>query len=113
MEERLARLETHFEHILRYLADLKAGLEKLTGRVDRLEAKFGDKFEKMEAKFDDKFDKMEAKHDGKLDRLEAKMDDRFEKMDARLTRIVYWALGLYIALATTLLGVMARGFHWL
>jgi len=91
VEDRVTRLETHVEHIFRYLADLKAGLESLEARVS-------ERFNKLEARFDDKFDKVEA---------------RFEKMDARLTRIIYWALGLYIALATTLLGVMARGFHWL
>jgi len=83
VEDRVTRLETHVEHIFRYLADLKAGLESLEARVS-------ERFNKLEARFDDKFD----------------------KMDARLTRIIYWALGLYIALAATLLGVMARGFHW-
>jgi hypothetical protein len=95
VEQRLTRLETHVEHIFRYLADLKAGLE-------RLEAKINDRFNKMEAKYDDRFGRMEAKY-----------DDRFDKMDARLTRIIYWALGLYVASMATLLGVMARGFHWL
>lgn len=73
VEERVTRLETHVEHIFRYLADLKAALE----------------------------------------RLEASVNEKLDRFDARLTRIIYWALGLYIALAATLLGAMARGFHWL
>jgi len=91
VEERIARLEAHVEHILRCLADLKAdlkaGLERLEARIDKLTQR--------------------------VDQLEAKYDDKLDKIDARLTRIIYWALGLYIALTATLLGVMARGFHWL
>jgi uncharacterized coiled-coil protein SlyX len=91
VEQRLARLETHVDHILRYLVELKADTK---AALERLEAKF---------------DKLTER----VDRLEAKYAEKFDKMDARLTRIIYWALGLYIASMTTLLGVMARGFHWL
>ena len=33
-------------------------------------------------------------------------------MEQRFNRATIWALGLYIALAGTLLTVMARGFKW-
>jgi chromosome segregation ATPase len=131
VEERVTRLETHVEHILGYLADLKAGLARLEAKVDklasdwdakleRLEAKWDATLERLETKWEARFERLETRWDARFERLEAKsdekfakIDDRFDKMDARLTRIIWWALGLYIALAATLLGVMARGFHWL
>lgn len=58
-----------------------------------------------------------------LERIERRldaMDSRFDRMDARLDRMVSdqradfrWVLGIMLGGFAGLLGVMARGFHWL
>jgi hypothetical protein len=49
----------------------------------------------------------------KLDALRDAFNAKIGSLRDSLTKAMIWALVLYIALAATLLGVLARGFHWL
>jgi outer membrane murein-binding lipoprotein Lpp len=49
----------------------------------------------------------------KMDALRDKMDERFAQLAESLASAKIWALVLYIALAGSLFGVLARGFGWL
>lgn len=54
--------------------------------------------------------------DATLTRLETKLDRVIDKLDAlkdSLFKAKVWAVLLYVALAATLLGVIAKGFHWI
>jgi hypothetical protein len=91
VEERIARLESHVEHIQFDITDLKADVRRLDQKLDGLEQKFDGKFESLK-------------------------DSVFElrlTMEQGFVRITYWGLGLYVALAGGLLGVMAKGFGWI
>ncbi len=45
--------------------------------------------------------------------LDHKVDSFRLALEQSLLKATVWALGLYFALATTLLGVMAKGFGWI
>lgn len=73
MEERMARLEAHVEHL----------------QIDVSEIK------------------------GDIRRLDAKIDDKIDGLKDSITSAKLWAFALYLALAATLLAVLARGFKWI
>ena len=94
MEERVSRLEAHYEH-------LREDFRRVENKVDRLESKVDSKLEKLEARFS---------------RLEEKMESQFAAIGAKLqalqtSRIAdrVWQLLINAAM----LGVMARGFRWI
>jgi hypothetical protein len=50
------------------------------------------------------------------DRMDAKLDDvnaKIDKLRESLASAIVWALVLYVALAGTLFGTLARGFGWI
>jgi outer membrane murein-binding lipoprotein Lpp len=49
----------------------------------------------------------------RYDKIEQKFDSKFESLDQTLWSAKIWALGLYCALAGSLLLVLARGFKWI
>jgi hypothetical protein len=70
-----------------------------------------------------RFDKPEAKVDARFEKVDerfGKIDERFESLSKDISGIrvslasaTVWAITLYMALAGTMLYVMARGFKWL
>jgi len=48
----------------------------------------------------------------KIDALDAKVDGKFDGLKDKLHSVTIWALLLYIALAGSLLTVLAKGFKW-
>ncbi len=84
MEARLARLETHTEHINADVADLRAGLARLEVKVDQGFA-----------------------------RVDAKMDQGFARQDAKIDRHFLILGGMIVSLGIGMTGLMAKGFHWL
>lgn len=84
MEARLARLETHTEHINANVADLRSGAVRL-----------------------------EAKMDQGFARLDAKMDQGFARLDAKIDRHFLILGSTIVSLAIGMAGLMAKGFHWL
>lgn len=98
MEARIARIETHVEHINADVADLR-------GSVTRLDAKI-----------DTHANRLDAKIDGLADRFDAKVDAlgrRIDAVDAKLDRHVLVLGGMIVSLAVGMAGLMAKGFHWL
>ena len=49
----------------------------------------------------------------RLDSLAQRMDEKFESVRKEIASAKIWAFGLYLALAGSLLYVLARGFKWL
>jgi hypothetical protein len=87
MEARIARLESDVAHIRSDLGDVKADVRSLRGALDSLRDKM-----------DERFAVVDAKIDGVKDSLAS----------AKV-----WALVLYLALAGSLFGTLARGFGWI
>jgi uncharacterized protein YlxW (UPF0749 family) len=82
-QERIARLESHVEHIQSDVTDLKADVRKLNEKLDALKDTVCD--------------------------LKTQMETRFAKLDAsRALDKVWWLLSM-----ASLLAVMARGFKWI
>jgi uncharacterized coiled-coil protein SlyX len=91
MEERITRLESNVEHIQADVAELKAGVRRLDQKIDRLDDKLDDKFGSLK---------------DCVSELRLSMERSFHKL-------TLWGLTLYLALASGLLGVMAKGFGWI
>jgi chromosome segregation ATPase len=87
----IAELRSDVRHIQSDVTDIKAELRAWHLRFEALVKKMDERFEKIDQKFDQKFD-------GLKDSLASAKN---------------WAIGLYIALAGSLLFVMAHGFKWL
>jgi hypothetical protein len=83
----IAELRSDVRHIQSDVSDIKAELRAWHQRFEALVKKMDERFEKSDQKFDSLKDALAS----------AKM----------------WAIGLYIALAGSLLFVMAHGFKWL
>jgi hypothetical protein len=91
LELQVAVLSSDVRHIQSDVTDLKADF-----RAFRRET--GDRFDKIEEKFDQKFDSIK-KEIGEIKDI--------------LASAKVWALGLYFALAGSLLYVLARALKWL
>jgi uncharacterized coiled-coil protein SlyX len=91
MEERITRLECHVEHIQADITGLKVDVHRLDEKIDRLDAKF----------------------DQKCDSLKDSVSELRLSMEKSFSKLTLWGLTLYIALAASLLGVMAKGFGWI
>src|SRR5262245_22943776 len=94
--------------VLEYIARAtRATLERIERRFDTIDRKF----ESMERKFD----AIDRRFDG--------VDRRFQGIDRRVDALAIlaiahrtdfrWLLGIMLGGFGALLGVMARGFHWL
>lgn len=91
MEARIARIESDIAHLRTDVADIKVDVRT--------------RFDKMDARID----RLDAKVDSIGTRVDAKIDGVKDSLAAAKT----WAFFLYVALATAMLGTMARGFGWI
>src|SRR5690348_2647408 len=88
--ERIARLESHVEHIQSDVTELKAGMHKLNEKLDALRDGFSDLKTQME-------------------KMNGQIEVRFAKLNmSRALDKVWWLLSM-----ASLLAVMARGFKWI
>jgi peptidoglycan hydrolase CwlO-like protein len=90
----VAELRSDVRHIQADVTDIKADLRITNQRIESLRKETGERFEKVDQKFD-----LVKKEIG-------------EVKDS-LASAKIWALGLYFALAGSILYVLARGFRWL
>ena len=94
--------------------------EDLTGKIEGVREDLTQKIdgvrEDLTKKIDGVHDDLTKKIDGVHDDLTQKNDSLRGSLDGLrqdLASAKVWALGLYFALASSLLFVMAKGFHWL
>jgi len=87
VEERLARVETHLEHLGADVSDSKTELRRLAGKIDHLEEKL-------------------------MARMSA-VENSAVALSLRIERFKLWAVMFYIGGMGGLLFVLARGFKWL
>jgi septation ring formation regulator EzrA len=135
--DNVAELRSDVRHIQSDVTDIKADQRVTHQRIESLRKETAEGFAKVDQRFES-VRKETAEGFAKVDqRFEsvrketaegfAKVDQRFEKVDQKfesvrkeigevkdsLASAKIWALGLYLALAGSILYVLAKGFKWL
>ena len=98
VNERLAGLETNVSHILVTIGEMKADNREF----------------RNEARGEARDLRNELAHS--TERLNTRIDglgDRMERLRVEIAMTKVWMLGMLLGVLATLLGVMARGFHWI
>jgi len=127
VEERLARLEAHVEHIQSDVAKIGANICRLDQKIDAVRDSLGQKIDAVRDSLEQKIDAFKASQDRRIDSVEEKIDSVEEKivavkdsvfesrlaMERSFSKLTLWGLTLYVALAASMLGVMAKGFGWI
>jgi predicted nucleic acid-binding Zn-ribbon protein len=98
MEARIARIESDVAHLREDVSDIKQDVRALRDKLDG-----------AEIRLDSKIGGAEQRLGGKIEHL----GTRFDVLKDSLHSAKIWALALYVALAATMLGTMARGFGWI
>ena len=112
-EARMTRVETTIGHIVKDLTEIKLDIRQLRNYVDErfreFELKVDERFRQFEAKVDERFRHFEARVDERFLRFEARVDERFLRFESSMRtefRLV-WA-GMF-----AIVGLLAKGFHWI
>ena len=98
IEARVARIESDVQHINEVTTDLRVELRRTNERIDGTNKRIEEVRDVLTKKIDDKSDAL---------------DEKFLSLKDKLHCVTVWALLLYIALAGTLLTVLAKGFEWI
>ena len=96
------------EQTQRLLGEMRSDIRHLQSDVTDIKADQRIRFDKIDARFD----KIDARFDKADDRV-ASIEKGLAEIKVSLSSAKVWAIGLYVALAGTMLYVMARGFKWL
>jgi len=85
--------------------DLETRVAKVESDVSHLRTDVGEIKTDLRTRFD--------KVDTRIDQLGSKLETKIDKVTELVWRAQIWALLLYIALAASMFGAMARGFGWI
>lgn len=127
IQAQIARLTSDVQHIQTDVADIKGGLRRVEDRLDatngridgvnsniyRLEEKLTDKMESIRSEQSAKTEAVRGDLSGAIERFRTEFNEKVEALRGEISSMKVWALGLYFALAGSLLFVMAKGFKWL
>ena len=98
IQTRLTRVESDVKHIIEIVTDVKVELRRTNDKIDSVNKTLTDKIESVNKTLTEKIDGLK---------------DKFDDLKGEMASMKVWAIGLYVALAASLLFVMAKGFHWL
>jgi predicted nucleic acid-binding Zn-ribbon protein len=90
VEERLARVESHVEHIQSDVSEIKGDIRRLDAKIDAVKGSL----------------------ETKIDSLKDSIVAHTVSNEKARSKLIVWALTLYVTLAAGLLTVMGHGFHW-
>jgi chromosome segregation ATPase len=131
VESRIARIESHVEHIDAVTTDLRVELRRTNDRIDvtntkmetgfkELNKKIDDGYKELNKKVDDGYKELRGdykelnkKVDDGLQAVNKKIDDVHHSLKDKLFSMTVWALLLYVTLAGGLLTIIARAFKWI
>jgi len=104
-QERIARLESHVEHIQSDVTDVKADVRKLSEKIDTEVRKLNEKIDALK----DTVSNLTTQIEARFERMNGQIEVRFAKLNmSRALDKVWWLLSM-----ASLLAVMARGFKWI
>jgi predicted RNase H-like nuclease (RuvC/YqgF family) len=98
IQVQIARLESDVQHIQRDVADIKVDLRRTNERIDET---------------NNRIDLLRDKLDQKIESLREDLTQKIDGLRHDIASIKVWAMGLYVALAGSMLLVMAKGFKWI
>lgn len=102
VEERLARLESHVEHMQSDIVEIKTDIRRLDQKIDSAKDSLNQNIKSVK-------DSLEHK----IEAVEEKVVESRLAMERSFSKLTLWGFTLYVALAASLLGVMAKGFGWI
>jgi predicted nuclease with TOPRIM domain len=109
IQTQLARLTSDVQHIETDVADIKVDVRRIDGRLNSID----ERVHQLDTRVYQVEQRLSEKIDGVRSDLTEKMNDGFTAVRSEMASIKVWALGLYIALAGTLLFVVAKALKWL
>ena len=130
----IARLESDVQHIHIVVSDIKVDLRRTNDKIDATNSRVDVLRDKLEQGFREvnaRVDGVQERLTGKIEGVREELTQRIESVREDLTQKIegvredltsvrhdiasmkVWAMGLYFALAGSLLFVMAKGFKWL
>jgi uncharacterized coiled-coil DUF342 family protein len=108
----VAELRADVRHIQADTTDIKADLRVTNQRIESLRKETVEGFDKVNQKFES-VRKETAEGFDQVDQKFESVKKEIGEVKDSLASAKIWALGLYFALAGSLLYVLARGFKWL
>ena len=115
----VAELRSDVRHIQSDVTDIKADQRVTHQRIESLRKETAEGFAKVDQRFES-VRKETAEGFAKVDQRFEKVDQKFESVRKEIGEVKdslasakIWALGLYLALAGSILYVLAKGFKWL
>lgn len=137
-EERLARLETHVDHMRSDTSDLKVDVRRLgdkidamdkrlcgkvedgdsrvVGKIEELDKRLSGKIDEVDKRLSGKIDVLDQKFTGKFDGMKDAMDKGFAAIDKKFAKMNVsriWDRVGFLLTAAGIFAVMARGFEWI
>jgi chromosome segregation ATPase len=116
IQTQIARLSSDVQHIQTDVADIKVGLRRVEDRLDavngRIDSVHGNIY-RLEEKLTDKMEAIRNEQADKTESVRSSLTEKIDALRSEIASIKVWALGLYFALAGSLLFVMAKGFKGL
>ena len=119
----IARLESDVQHIHIVVSDIKVDLRRTNDKIDATNSRVDVLRDKLEQGFREvnaRVDGVQERLTGKIEGVREDLTQKIEGVREDLTSVRHdiasmkvWAMGLYFALAGSLLFVMAKGFKWL
>lgn len=109
----VAELRADVRHVQADVTDIKADLRSLNQRMEAGLEKVDKKSEERSERLDKRIDDLDKKSEVRFERLERSVQEIRLDIKDSLASAKLWAIGLYVALASTLLYVIARAAKWI
>jgi archaellum component FlaC len=115
VDQRFGKVDDRFDSLRKETAE---GFGKVDDKLESIRRETAERFDKIDPRFGKVDDKFESLRKETAEGF-GKVDDKFESVRKEICEVKdslssakVWALGLYLALAGSLLYVLARGFRW-
>jgi chromosome segregation ATPase len=119
IQAQIARLASDVQHVQTDVADIKVDLRRvddklaaMNGQIAGVDARVYQVEQKLTEKIDGVRIGLTERIEGVRTGLTADMTKEFAALRKDISSMKVWALTLYVALAGSLLFVMAKGFKW-
>jgi chromosome segregation ATPase len=95
VEERIARIEAHTEHMQSDMSEIKSDLRgirvevremdnRLNGQIDEVDKRLGGKIDEVDKRLSGKIDEVDKRLGGKIDEVDKRLGGKIDEVDKRL-----------------------------